>query len=176
MSQPKWKLVANLGDVHPLEYGGYFVYVDETDVYEAEGELLLEPTEDACGQCREEVCHNDYDECIYDCTCHNYTVYRFSLERCTLIDGILSDNKFHLDFMAWFGYRDADRPQDSDLNDVAKSADMPTIADMLCSSDLIERAKAYQAIGEYHGFENLDAYPLTLTRAEVEARYQEVSK
>lgn len=36
----------------------------------------------------------------------------------------------------------------------------------------IQRALVYRAIGEYHGYENLDQYPLTFkTRAEVEARY-----
>jgi hypothetical protein len=175
MSQPKWKLVANLGNVNPLEHGGYFVYVDETGVYEAEGELLLAPHEDDCGQCRT-TCFNDYDQCIYECECHNYQVYRFSLDQCTLIDGILSDNKFHPDEMAWFGYRDKDRPQDSDLNDVAKFADMPDIAELLCSKNPVDRAFAYRAIGEYHGLENLDTYPITLSRAEAEERYAEELK
>lgn len=168
-NQPKWKLIANLGDVNPIEYGGYFVYVDETDVYPPEAELLCEPS-DECGRCHG-VCGNDYDLCIYSCECHQYTVYRFILERCTLIDGILSDNRFHPEHMAWFGYRDKDRPQDSDLNDVASFAAMPDIAELLCSANPIDRACAYRAIGEYHGFENLDSYPLTLTRAEAEACY-----
>ena len=41
----------------------------------------------------------------------------------------------------------------------------------LCSEDGIARASAYQSIYDYHGWENGDSYPSTLTRAEVEARY-----
>jgi len=146
--QPVWKLTANLGDVHPLDYGGFFVFEDETGVYPPEAELLIGPVDD-----------------------EQYTVFRFILERCTLINGILSDNKFHPELMAWFGYRDKDRPQDSDLNDVARYADMPNIAELLCSESAIDRAHAYRAIGEYHGFGNLDSYPLTLTRVEAQKRY-----
>lgn len=39
--QPRWKLVAQLGDVHPIDYGGYFVYRDTTGVYEEEAEVLM---------------------------------------------------------------------------------------------------------------------------------------
>ena len=39
--QPKWKLIAQLGDVNPIDYGGYFIYEDETGVYPPEGEKLL---------------------------------------------------------------------------------------------------------------------------------------
>ena len=150
--QPVWKLIANLGDVNPLEHGGYFVYVDETGVYEAEAELLITDENESSPE-------------------YEYTAYRFILERCTLINGILSANKFHPDCMAWFGYRDKDRPQDSDLNDVAKFADMPDIAELLCSENPVDRARAYQVIGDYHGWDNLDSYPLALTRAEAEERY-----
>ena len=145
MTKPKWKLVANLGDVHPLEQGGYFVYVDETG-YEAEAELLIV-------------------EELYDGRDQKYTVYRFTLARCTLIDGILSDNQFHPECMAWFGYRD------SDLNDVAEFSGMANIAELFCSENPVERAFAYRAIGEYHGFVNLDSYPIILSRAEAEERY-----
>lgn len=40
IQQPAWKLFANLGDVNPLDYGGLFVYVDETGVYCPEMERL----------------------------------------------------------------------------------------------------------------------------------------
>ena len=46
MSQPQWKLVAQLGDVHPIDYGGCFVYVDETGVYDPEMEILDSPDND----------------------------------------------------------------------------------------------------------------------------------
>lgn len=140
-NQPKWKLVANLGDVNPLDYGGYFVYVDETGVYDPEAELLVEPSDD------------------------KYLVYRFPLERCHLIDAIdksVGDNKYHPRLTAWFS---------DSLASIAESADIPDIAKLLCSENPIDLAEAYHVIGNYHGFENLDSYPLTLTRAEAEARY-----
>ena len=37
----------------------------------------------------------------------------------------------------------------------------------------IERANAYRAIGQYHGEENLDSDPLTLTKEEAEERYED---
>ena len=41
----------------------------------------------------------------------------------------------------------------------------------LCSEEGTQRAWAYQAIADYHGWENFDSEPLTLTREEVEQRY-----
>ena len=43
--QPKWKLLANLGDANPIDYCGYFVYRDETGVYRDEAEKLISPDE-----------------------------------------------------------------------------------------------------------------------------------
>jgi len=42
---------------------------------------------------------------------------------------------------------------------------------LFVSRDPLERAHAWRDVGEYHGFDNLDEYPLTLTREEVQARY-----
>ena len=54
----------------------------------------------------------------------------------------------------------------------AKDAPMPHhLADALCSDDGKERAWAYQCIYDYHGWDNGDSCPSTLTRAEVIARY-----
>ncbi len=144
-AQPEWKLVAQLGDANPIEYGGYFVYVDETGVYPPEAELLDAP---------------DCDEK------QRWNVYRFILEPCTFINGILSDNRFHPDKPAWF----ADR-----LHAVAGYCDfdMEEMISALTGNDIKAKAWAWKAIGEYHGMNNLDDYPLTFNRAEVEARYAE---
>ncbi len=142
--QPEWKLLANLGDKHPIDHGGYFIYTDETGVYPPEAEMLISPDSDDGGQ---------------------WIAYRFILEPCTCIDGILSDNKFHPDKPAWFA---------KDLELVANCHGMALDELLLAfvSDDIRERAMAWQAIGEYHGYENLDSYPLTFKdRAEVEARY-----
>jgi len=141
-AQPIWQQIAQLGDSHPVEYGGYWIFTDETGVYDAEAELLDSPD------------HEDGE----------YIAHRFGLDRCTFIAGVLSDNRFHPDKPAWF----ADR-----LASVAEcmGAKLAEIIEMLCSDDAIERAAAYRMIGEYHGFDNLDSYPLVMTRAEAEARY-----
>lgn len=158
-NQPKWKCSAQLGDQDPVSYGGYFVLVDETGVYPPEAELLQSPDDDS-GTPRE-----------------GWTAYRFVLERCTFIDGVLSANKYHPHHSVWFcpsAVRRAERPQDSHLGQVADSqgtSEAELIA-QFCSEDPIERAHAYRAVGEHHGFDNFDSYPLQFTtRAEVEARY-----
>jgi len=160
MSQPNWKYIANLGDANPIDHGGFFVYIDETGVYDPEAELL------------EITRQNDGGEPI------EWNVYRFSLEKCTLQNGILSDNKFHPEHPAWFAEcKRAERPQDTTyLSNVAEcmGMDLETLQTLFCSDNPIERAEAYRCVGEYHGFDNLDSYPLTFTdRTEVEQRYAE---
>jgi hypothetical protein len=154
-TQPSWKLLANLGDVNPVEYGGYFVYVDETAVYASEGEILCEPSDDVDP----------------DTATARWTVYRFSLDQCKVVDGVLVSVDYQPDwphplpqYAKWFA---------KDLDKVASccgwSLDEAIL--MLCSTDPLERAHIYRDIGEYHGMANLDSHPFTLTRAEVEARY-----
>lgn len=160
--QPIWKFVANLGDVHPIDHGGYHVFVDETGVYPPEAEYLVSPDSD--NQPESEG---------------PWRIYRFILEPCTYINGILSDNKFHPDKPAWFagpGSRRAERPQDTCyLKDLAESwcKEVEQLASMFTSTDPCENAEAWRMVGEYHGFENLDSYPLIIkSRSEVEARYK----
>lgn len=133
----------------PLEYGGYFVYVDETGVYPPEAELL-------------EV------EELYDGRDQSYTVHRFTLEPCTYVNGVLSDNPYHPSNPVWFVVHDG-------LNVLASYIGTSTtdLIKLFTSNDPIERAHAWRAVGEYHGFENLDDYPLQLSRAEAEERYRE---
>ena len=154
--QPKWKFIANLGDVNPLDHGGYFVFEDESGVYPPEAELLEAPEDDG----------------------GEYVVYRFALEPCTFIDGVLSDNRFHPDFPAWFAKPEAqraDRPQDTTyLSNVARCSGttLEELVALFTSTDPCKRAIAWREIGMYHGFENLDSYPLKLSRAEAKARIE----
>ena len=141
--QPQWKQVAQLGDANPIEYGGYFVYEDETGVYPPEAVWLVAPEDDNGAR---------------------WIEYRFILEPCTFINGILSDNKYHPEHAAWLA---------GDLEQVA-SFTGETIEDLigaLTGDDVFERALAWRAIGEYHGLDNLDSYPNRFTRSEIEARY-----
>jgi hypothetical protein len=151
--QPVWKLVANLGDAHPFDYGGYFIYQDQTGVYPPEGVLLVEPEDDD---------HDDHDE-------GRYLVYRFVLDRLKEVHGYLVPIRYQPDwphpvhrYEEWF--------TDS-LDEVADCCDQHDIRELLCSADPLALAHAYRAIGDYHGFENLDSYPRRLTRELVEKEF-----
>jgi hypothetical protein len=146
MAQPKWELIANLGDVNPLEHGGYFIFRDKTGVYPEEAELLL--VEDG-----------------------DYTIYRFSLERLKMVKGFLVPLKYN---KSWpYPVERYDEWFHEQLGDVAASigTTKQELEKAFTSANPLERAHAYRAIGDYHGFENLDSYPLThMPRAEVEKR------
>jgi|SRR5215475_9629933 len=142
--QPKWRRVANLGDVNPVEYGGYFIDVDETGVYPPEATYLDAPEDEP-----------------EDATSEAWTAYRFILEPCTYVDGVLSDNPFHPDHAAWFA---------ESLDAVASCVgrDVAEIRADLCGADPCRRADAYRDIASYHGWDNFDSYPVRLTRADAE--------
>jgi hypothetical protein len=148
-TQPVWSLVSNLGDASPLEYGGYFVYVDSTGVYPPEAELLVSP-----------------EEGPEDDTAEAWEVRRFILEPCKYVQGILSDNPSHPECPVWF----ADK-----LGSMADTFDTTEedLRALFISADPVARAQAWRMVGEYFGFEELDSYPLRFTRAEVEKRYPE---
>lgn len=125
--QPQWQIVANLGDETPLDHGGLFVLVDKTGVYTPEVENL---------------------DVIDDGGPPRWIVNRIILEQCTFIDGVLSDNKFHPDSSVWFS---------DDLDAVASyigAESKQVLIDQLCSADPIERAHAYRAMADYHGYYN----------------------
>ena len=72
------QLLANIGDVNPVEYGG-------TMIFTVDGEI----------ECHHLHIHYDEEP--------NYaTVSRFNVDKCTYENGILSDNEFHKDNPAWF--------------------------------------------------------------------------
>lgn len=153
MTQPIWRCIAQLGDASPTEHGGHWVFIDETSVYPPEAEVLF----------------------VYD---HGPSrVYRYPLDRCTFIDGVLSHNKYHPDYCAWWATTSEKmkaRPQDGKgLTDLASYMGVAEeeLVEMFCSDDPVQRAMAYEAAGQYHGFNNFDDYPLELTQSEVEARY-----
>ena len=146
--QPKWKYVGNLGDVSPLDYGGYFIFTDETRVYPFEGEKYF-PDE--------------------------HLSYRFILERKTLYQGHLITLGFDnpdkvlphpiMDYVEWF---------DKHLSGIASfiGMDVSEYQAMFTSDDPMTLARAYEAIGDYFGYDNLDAYPIHLTRQEAKKRYR----
>ena len=157
-AQPKWKFLTNIGDASPLDHGGFFIYTDETGVYPPEAEVVLldDETDDP-----------------------HYTVHRFSLDRCTFVNGVLSDNKFHPDHAAWWAKPEAekaDRPQDTTyMSGICASMDVEydELVRLFCSDNPLELAEAYRCVGEYHGYANLDDYPLKMRRRELWRRYKE---
>lgn len=74
-AQPQWRCVAQLGDANPLDYGGFWVFVDDTGVYPPEAEYYSPDDNRA---------------------------WRIVLDQCTHINGVLSDNRFHPELQAWF--------------------------------------------------------------------------
>jgi len=156
--QPTWELIANLGDASPIDYGGYFIYRDTTGVYPEEGEKLF-ADENGDGE-------------------RVWTVHRFTLDRLKQIQvgeticlvPIRYDETWPhpvTSYDEWFH---------KDLAGVAAfvGQSVQELRDAFCSDDPRVRAFAYEAIGDYHGWENLDGYPLTFeSREEVEARYEE---
>lgn len=141
-AQPDWECIANLGDVNPIDHGGKFVLVDRTGVYPPEMEVV-EPLELEPGTLR---------------------VWRFIMDRCTYIDGVLSDNEYHPEMPAWFA---DDLPSIADTYGV----DREELIKQFCSENPRERAEAYYCLFGYHAAENFDSYPLDLTRAEAKERY-----
>ncbi len=161
MTQPQWQLIANLGDVSAdhgnLDYGAYYIYQDVTGVYPPEAEWVDAPEDD-------------------DGT---FGVYRFIIEPCTYVNGILSDNPYHPDMSVWFApsaVGRAARPQDSNLAQLCTSMDTTEgeFIRLITSTEPLDRAQAWRMVGEYHGFVNLDEYPQELTREEIDARYHVV--
>ncbi len=136
MSQPKWKLAANLGDTDPAEHGGFLVWVDETGVYPPEMSVY-------------EPFHlpDERNETLY------WTVHELTLDRCTFVNGHLSDNIYRPEEVeAWFW---------RSIPSVADSAgvSMTEVIRLLCSDDPVELADGYLSLGFHHGWHEFDNYP-----------------
>lgn len=125
-NQPKWAKVGVVGDINPVDYGGGIVFEDKTGVYAPEVEYYERDNGAYLGKIR---------------------VYRFSADKCTFTNGVLSDNRFHPDHPVWFAGK---LPDD-------------TTPEQFCSEDTMTRAMAWTEVGLYYGFENLDNYPIYLT-------------
>jgi hypothetical protein len=154
-NQPVWKYVANLGDASPIEHGGLFLYEDETGVYPAELEKLDEP------------CDDDRLE--------RWTVRRVCLDKLKLhrvenmlylVPGAYEPSWPHPvhSYVEWFA---------KDLASVAETmgTTRAELEEAFCSDDIKARAWAYQCVYDYHGWDNGDSYPQTLTKKEARKRY-----
>lgn len=144
MSQPVWKFLANIGDVNPVDYGGKFVYKDETGVYPPEMAVLEVPEE---GESQ------------------IYCEFRFILDKCTYVNGVLSDNQFHPEHPAWFA-------DDIEAIEDCIGQDRGSVIAGLCSDDTLARAFAYDAIASYFGYHEFDHYPLEMSRRDAKKRFK----
>jgi hypothetical protein len=146
--QPSYWCVANIGDADPYEHGGAFVLIDRRGTY-----------------CSELVLIEDFDGS------DQRLVYNIQLERLTVVKNKLaesnaghldwlgvSDNRYHTDKCAWFGDKDS-------LVKVANSfnEEINQFIQHLVSSDSVTLAFAYKALADYHGRENFDSNPHTLS-------------
>jgi hypothetical protein len=148
-NQPKWELIAQLGDKNPLEHGGYWVFVDKKGVYTPEAEKLI-------------LCDDNENINL---------VYRFSLDQLKMHNDMLISYRYDSTFpnavesyKEWFS---------DDIPSVASYVGMTTeqLQALFCSDNPIERAAAYEAIGDYFGYVNLDSDSLPYTKKEVKSRF-----
>lgn len=169
-NQPKWFCVANLGDADPINYGGAFVYVDLTGVYDPELEILREPIFSGPDD-KPQDDWRVYRVCLES---HTYTAENAKGERVTVdpsMPGVLSDNAYHPECAAWYS---------DTLADIAYTVgcEPSDLIARFCSDDPIMRASAYlDAIARYGAFE-FDHYPIELGRnaSRVAFRYRSESK
>lgn len=157
--QPKWKYIGNFGDRNFLDYGGALLYEDTTGVYPAELEVIQEPEEGG-----KEV----------------YRVYRFPLDRLKTVE--VENTLYLVPFNYVPSWPHAAPAYDEwfskDLSGIASTIGMDPdeLRADFCSEDIRRRALAYIAVGDYHGYENLDSYPLELTAKEARKRYRKELK
>jgi hypothetical protein len=143
--QPRWKLIAQLGDVNPVEYGGLFVYVDTTGNYPPEAEKLFSP---------------DGDVKVWE-------TRRFILEDLKFVqdgtDTYLVPARFDETGLWPYPASHYDEWFHKDLASVATYVDMRVdeLEDAFVSPNPVIRARAWEALGDYHGWDNLDSYPVT---------------
>jgi len=88
-------------------------------------------------------------------------VYRFELEQFKFIDGMLVSMGFNLTWPYPINHYDEWFHSGTDFHKLAKFAGLsiPELEQAFCSPDILIRAKAYEIIGEYYGYINLDGYP-----------------
>jgi hypothetical protein len=129
------KLLANLGDVNPVDHGGYFVINrNASKRLDPEYQLVILET---------------IDEPI-----PTWYYGHISIDKCYYTNGILSDNQYHLDKPAWFAdwFKDYDPTCDDERDYHLKSRDY------ICSDDPIKRGSVYRDLGMYYGWENLGGH------------------
>ena len=179
-AQPEWKYAGHIGDVDPIAYGGVFVYTDASGVYPPEL-TYFDPAPDE--QWQETKGKTPL------------TIYRVSLDRCDIMRDSSTPNGEYLiphgfstrtdlphpilSYREWFDSWDEPPSRTTcKLADVADTMNIHVseLRQMFCVENPMVRARAYQTIAEYYGWENLDSYPITMTEDEAYAKYAEEIK
>jgi len=145
MIDKNWKCIAQLGDVNPIDHGGLWVMIDKTGEHDPMIELL------------------DVHDLDNDTVLREYALTL--IDRCTYIDGVLSDNPYHPGLAAWFS---------KDIDRIASCMGCETqdLIDLLCSADPIDRAMGYRDLISYYGINNFGGYDMSeLTRGEAKKRF-----
>lgn len=159
------RIVANLGDVNALDYGGFIVWSDGSCM------LIDEPTERDT---------RDQDAGENDEANDTYQVYRFDAEypRWLAYVGGGSGSRVsrhHLEGSHLYGgntweHRDWWLMPEK-VHSLCESAGITPMQflRMALSTDVVQRACAYQAVANHWGAIELDCYPETFTRAQLVA-------
>lgn len=163
--QPIWKFVANLGDRHPLDHGGLFLYVDTTGVYPPELEQL-EPLDEAGMPGKYEIYRMVLDplkdQTVTDAETGATTTYLVPKGYSPLT----YPHPVHV-YQPWFT---------DELGDVATTMDYENGATGLradlVSDDPLRLARAYRSIADYRGWNNFDESPLRLAKQDIRRRYK----
>jgi hypothetical protein len=161
IENPQW--IVNLGDVSFLDYGGFMVREDG-DIW------LIEEPEDANARDHANGGSADND---------TYTVYRFSADyprwlayasafvRHGTLDATIArqtiDGQPAVKCREW--WLEADK-----LEDICSATGITAMQflRLALSRDIVERAAAYQLVAQVFGAIELDSYPETFTRAQLE--------
>jgi len=114
-----------------------FVLVDPAGIQEAMGIVVNACSKDGCGAMDD---------------CDELEELRFDLDRCTYINGILSDNVYNPSYASWFNHR-LDRVAN------ANGIERAELIDALCSPDPVARFQGYEALAIYHGWHEFDHCP-----------------
>lgn len=137
------KILENLGDKHPLDYGGYIIYRVRDPKIEGPGASWVQ------AEFWDEPLEVDRDEPQKDL----YEVYRWQIEPDVFRELSWVDS--------WDEVAESIGMKASKFIEMARSANP------------VDRALIYEAVGRHHGFENLDSYPERYTRKEMEERWPE---
>jgi hypothetical protein len=168
--QPSWKCIGHVGDCDPIAHGGGFIYIDTTGVYGPEM-TWFEPAPD--------------DDWHKTEGATPLQVYRLMLEPPrfkTFKKYIGADGREYVNYQRALMNDPAQRDVSwywakewwvKSLPDVASSCGQSQLRYLrdVVSKDPMRRAHVYVDMIGYHGPDNFDSYPVTMTEDEAYAQY-----